>query len=75
MYIPEPTKQKGIYRIKQQPVTFGDVVGTNIIVKKGLKAGTEVVNSGQLKVRNGSEVRLMNAILQKPVAINTLRAE
>ena len=44
-------------------VTLGQTQGINIAIEKGLKAGSEVVTSGQLKLHNGSKIVVNNKIL------------
>jgi membrane fusion protein (multidrug efflux system) len=59
------------YVVKQTPptltvqqvfVTLGETRGDQIAVLKGLKAGDEIVTSGQLKLRNGSTIVINNTI-------------
>jgi RND family efflux transporter MFP subunit len=40
----------------QVKVVLGDMVGSDVIVKEGLKAGDRIVASGIQKIRNGSKV-------------------
>lgn len=52
-------KTKKAYR---QFVKTGDEENGHVIIEKGIKAGDEVVNSGQLKLDNGMEVKVNNNI-------------
>lgn len=53
---------KPILVVKQVFVTVGDTRGDQIAVLKGLHAGDIVVTSGQLKLKNGSQVLINNTI-------------
>lgn len=46
----------------QRFVTVGETRGDQIAVLKGLKAGEMVVTSGQLKLKNGSPVKINNSV-------------
>lgn len=48
--------------VEQAFIETGDARGDQIIVTKGLKVGDEVVTSGQLKLKNGSRVKINNTI-------------
>lgn len=43
-------------------VTLGDTRGDQVAVLRGVAAGDQVVNAGQLKLKNGSVVRINNSI-------------
>jgi len=43
-------------------VTAGDMRGDQIAILKGLKEGDVIVTSGQLKLKNGSQVKINNSI-------------
>lgn len=60
-------KQGKLYKIKQITADLGEVIGTNVIVKSGLKVGDQVVVSGQLKVVNGNTVRVSNSVKLTPL--------
>lgn len=60
-------KEGKLYKVKQVLVSLGEVVGTDIIIKSGLKLGTPVVVSGQLKVFDGSTVRVNNSVKLTPL--------
>jgi membrane fusion protein (multidrug efflux system) len=68
-------KQGKLYKIKGIPADLGEVVGTDIIVKSGLKAGVPVVATGQLKVVNGMTVRVNDAVKLAPMAKNKLKGQ
>ncbi|MBF0478034.1 MAG: efflux RND transporter periplasmic adaptor subunit [Candidatus Omnitrophica bacterium] len=48
--------------VKQIFVTAGETRGDQVAILKGLNAGDMVVTSGQLKLRNGSEVVINNQV-------------
>lgn len=48
--------------VKQRFVTLGATRGEQVQVLKGLKVGEEIVTSGQLKLRNDSEIIINNAV-------------
>lgn len=57
-------KQKEKLLIAEQTfVTVGDTRGDQIAVLKGIKAGDIVVTSGQLKLKNGSEIVVNNTVV------------
>lgn len=68
-------KQGGLYRIKAIPADLGDVVGADVIVKSGLKAGVPVVVSGQIKVVNGATVRVNNTVELTAMTNSDLKAQ
>ncbi|MGH8461299.1 MAG: efflux RND transporter periplasmic adaptor subunit [Stenotrophobium sp.] len=47
---------------KQVFVTVGPTRGDQVAILKGLKPGDEVVTSGQLKLKNGTAVRINNSV-------------
>jgi membrane fusion protein, multidrug efflux system len=47
---------------RQRFITTGDTRGDQIQVLSGLKAGEEVVTSGQIKIQNGSTVAINNKV-------------
>jgi membrane fusion protein (multidrug efflux system) len=48
---------------KQVFVTTGDTRGDQVAIVKGLKAGQEVITSGQLKLKNGTPVEIDNSVI------------
>lgn len=48
--------------VHQQFVTIGKTRGDQVQVLKGVKVGDRVVSSGQMKLRNGSHVRINNRL-------------
>ncbi len=63
--IPEDTQAtdgKQIYVLKLQYVSTGEERKGSVAITKGLKGGEIVVNSGQLKVAEGSRVTINNSI-------------
>lgn len=55
-------KGKAILTVEQSFVRVGESRGDQIVITSGLKAGDEVVTSGQVKLRNGSQVVINNKI-------------
>jgi membrane fusion protein (multidrug efflux system) len=49
--------------VKQVFVKTGETRGDQIAVTSGIKAGEQVVVAGQMKLHNGSEVKVNNAVL------------
>jgi membrane fusion protein, multidrug efflux system len=48
--------------VEQTFVTTGPTRGDQVAILKGLDAGTEVVTSGQIKLKNGAPVRVDNSV-------------
>jgi membrane fusion protein, multidrug efflux system len=48
--------------VTQVFVTTGATRGDQVVILKGLKEGDEVVTSGQIKLRNGAQVTVNNAV-------------
>jgi membrane fusion protein (multidrug efflux system) len=57
-----PPNEKPTLTVAQHFVTTGEARGEQITVVKGLKEGDRIVTSGQLKIKNGSEVEVNNSI-------------
>ena len=59
------TNAKGekVMSVAQEFVTLGETQGINVRIEKGLKAGDEIVTSGQLKLHNGSTINVNNSVL------------
>jgi membrane fusion protein (multidrug efflux system) len=47
---------------RQVFVTLGPTRGDQVAILKGLEAGAEIITSGQLKLKNGSEVTINNTV-------------
>ncbi len=62
-----------IYKVRQQYVTIGDRRGNEIAILEGLKPGEQVVNSGQLKLDNGTEVKINNNVKLPELAPGQLK--
>ncbi len=61
---PEGTPDGKKHKVaKQVFVTTGDTRGDQVAILKGLKAGQEVITSGQLKLKNGTPVEIDNAVV------------
>jgi len=54
--------RKPILKVKQSFVKVGDTRGDQIAILEGLKEGDTIVTSGQLKLRNGSEIIVNNSV-------------
>lgn len=59
------TDDKGATKltVQQRFVKLGDTRGDQVAVLDGIKAGDEVVTAGQLKLRNGSAVKVDNKVV------------
>jgi membrane fusion protein (multidrug efflux system) len=64
VYIVEPAAEGGNSGLvaRQRFVQMGDTRGDQVAILKGVKAGEEVVTSGQLKLRNGAAIAINNAV-------------
>jgi membrane fusion protein (multidrug efflux system) len=49
--------------VTQRFVTIGQAQGINVAITKGLQAGEEIVTSGQIKLHNGSAIKVNNSVL------------
>jgi len=49
--------------VQQAFVTTGETRGDQVAILKGLKEGQQVVTSGQLKLKNGTQIVIDNAVL------------
>lgn len=52
-----------IFIANQSFVTVGEARGDQVAILKGLKEGDQVVVGGQLKIKNGTQVRINNSVL------------
>ncbi|MEO9080317.1 MAG: efflux RND transporter periplasmic adaptor subunit [Rhodanobacter sp.] len=48
--------------VQQAFVTTGETRGDQVAILKGLDAGTEVVSSGQMKLKNGASIKVDNSV-------------
>lgn len=66
VYVLTPTgktnQSKAIYQAKAVQVTTGDPIDNDVIIESGIKANDIVVNSGQLKLQDGSLVYVNNEV-------------
>lgn len=60
--IQNSTKDKKSLIVKQTFVTVGESRDNQTVILKGLKEGDQVVTAGQLKLKNGTAVRINNSI-------------
>jgi membrane fusion protein (multidrug efflux system) len=56
-------KGKTILIAKQAFVVTGETRGDQVTILKGLEEGETIVTSGQLKLKNGSEVVINNSVV------------
>lgn len=67
VYVLQPSEKKHqgkpVLTAKQTFVVTGDTRGDQIAILKGVKAGDQIVTSGQLKLKNGSQVIINNSIV------------
>lgn len=59
---------QAVFVVERRFVTTGQVHGDRVAISSGLKAGEQVVTSGQLKLKNGSRVKIDNSQELKPPA-------
>ena len=57
-----PPPAPGTLIVTQVFVTTGATRGDQVVILKGLKEGDEVVTSGQIKLRNGAQITVNNAV-------------
>ena len=53
---------KTVLRVKRAFVKTGEQRGNQVIIEKGVSPGQEVVSSGEIKLQNGTAVKINNAI-------------
>lgn len=68
VYVVQPAKGKdeqgkpNAPTVKQAFVTTGDTRGDQVAILKGISAGTEVVTSGQMKLKNDAPITVDNSV-------------
>jgi membrane fusion protein, multidrug efflux system len=68
VYVVQPAKGKNDKgepnppTVKQTFVTVGDTRGDQVAIVKGISKGTEVVTSGQIKLKNDAQVKINNDV-------------
>jgi membrane fusion protein (multidrug efflux system) len=68
VYVVQPGKGKdenghpNAPTVQQAFITTGDTRGDQVAILKGVKAGTEVVTSGQMKLKNGAPIKVDNSV-------------
>lgn len=71
VYVISPTgktdKDKALYQAKSVAVKTGDVIGNDVVINSGIKAGDVVANSGQLKLENDAKVYVNNEVQLNPI--------
>jgi membrane fusion protein (multidrug efflux system) len=68
-------KNKVKITVTQKFVKTGETRGDQVAILDGLQRGDEVVTSGQLKLKNGSEVAVDNSVIPPDSAMPTLPNE
>jgi membrane fusion protein (multidrug efflux system) len=53
----------GKLSVQQRQVRTGSTIGERVVVESGLSAGERVVLTGQVKLRNGAQVRVDNTVV------------
>jgi multidrug efflux system membrane fusion protein len=56
----------GDKKVKVQPLVVGDTDGDNTVIKEGLKAGDRVVLEGTDRLKDGSEIEVVNDSSEVP---------
>ena len=59
-------KLEGDNKVKVQPLVVGDTDGDNTVIKEGLVAGDRVVLEGTDRLKDGSEIEVVNASSEVP---------
>lgn len=59
---PQDKSKHPVLKVYRQYVEVGERRGKLVIIKKGVKAGDQVVTSGQLKLQNGTNVVIDNSV-------------
>lgn len=59
----------------QRFVTTGELRGDQIAILKGLQAGMSVVTSGQLKLKNGTQIAINNSVVPENKPVTSLPDE
>ena len=54
---------EGKLTVEQNFVETGETKGDMIEIKKGIVAGQQIITSGQIKLKNGTEVEINNEII------------
>jgi len=68
VYVVQPSKGKDEQGHAQPPtvqqtfVTVGETRGDQVVILKGIEAGTQVVTSGQIKLKNGAPIAIDNSV-------------
>ena len=68
VYVVQPSKGKDDKgqllppTVKQTFVTVGETRGDQVAILKGIEAGTQVVTSGQIKLKNGAPIAIDNSV-------------
>jgi membrane fusion protein (multidrug efflux system) len=60
--VDQPPASGDALTVSQHFVTTGDTRGDQVAVLKGIAAGATVVSAGQLKLRNGTKVKIDNTV-------------
>lgn len=57
----------GKHTVQQRQVQTGAAIGDRVVVEQGLEEGNQVVMTGQVKLRNGAQVKIDNKVVP-PIA-------
>lgn len=60
--VDDPISKQSSLKVFQTFVKTGEERGNEVVVLKGIKPGDEVVNSGQVKLQNGTDVIINNEV-------------
>jgi len=63
VFIVKPAAKAGVLEVQQVFVVTGETRGDQVAITKGLKEGQQVVTSGQIKLKNGVQVVIDNAVV------------
>ncbi len=67
-------KGKPILKVYRQFVTTGERKGDEVVILKGIKAGQLVVNTGQMKLQDGTRVDINNSVKIDDVSTQAIDA-
>ena len=63
VYVIDDTDAKdGVFKARQSAITVGPARGDQVAIRSGVKPGETVITAGQIKLHNGSPVKINNSI-------------
>ena len=63
VYVIDDTDAKdGVFKARQSAITVGPARGDQVAIRSGVKHGETVITAGQIKLHNGSPVKINNSI-------------